>query len=402
MRIALLSTVPSTLKAFYRPLIHALREAECSLSLISSPGPELDELASMGGIETIGIPMRRSISLGADVVAIASLIRTFRRGAFDLIHTHTPKAGLVGMIAGGIARVPRRLHTLHGLPFETATGLKRRLLIWADRITCGLADTVCVVSESVRQRAVTMDLCDEDKAIVLGAGSACGVDLARFTPRAETASRGRQVRDRLGIDQPAMVIGYCGWLVADKGITDLVTAFGTISRSRSDVHLLMMGSDGGTHGPIANSTRRTMETDARIHYVGHVDDPEVHYAAMDVLVLPTRREGFPYALLEAAAMELPVVATRATGCVDAVVHGETGLLVDIGDTESLARAISVLLDDKVLRKTMGTQARQRVERCFGCDVIVAAHLSLYGLTLQPNGCTSNKAYGPDSMGSAVG
>jgi len=377
-RLCLVATVPSTLRAFYQPLIKSLCDAGHLVTLIASPGVELDEFRRTAPVQTHCVPITRAISPFRDLRSILMLIRIFRAQAFDLVHTHTPKAGLLGMIASCMARVPRRVHTLHGLPLETARGLKRRLLIMADRLTCGLAHKVCVVSASLRHRALDLQLCDPRKAVVLADGTACGVDLLRFTRTTAVLDQAAEIRRKLAIPPDAIVLGFVGWLVADKGVAELIDVFTALAKRHDNLHLLMIGPEGGKRDPLPPRTLGTIRQHRGIHYAGLVSDPVPFYAAMDLCVLPTRREGFPYALLEAAALEVPVVATRVTGCVDAVVDGETGLLVDPVDPEGLAAAVERLARDPVLRSALGTAARRRVQASFGSDRLVQAHLALYG------------------------
>ncbi len=376
-RVCLVSTVPSTLEVFYQPLLAGLVRAGARVTLISSAGSELDCLAEAHGVDVYPVTITRRISPLKDLSAILRLRRFLRSRRFDLMHTHTPKAGFVGMVAGWLARVPVRVHTLHGLPLETTGGIKRWLLTVADRLTHRLAHKVCVVSRSLCDRAIALRLCHPDKMLILGDGTACGVDLSRFRRSDTVVQKARHIREQHGISAEAVVIGFVGWLVADKGVTELVDVFTDLARRRDDLHLLMIGADGGERDPLPTRTLDAIREHPRITHAGLVSDPVPYYAAMDVCVLPTRREGFPYAVLEAAALEVPTIATRVTGCMDAVVDGETGILIDPSSASALGDAIERLIGNEALRHKMGKAAGRRVRESFGSDRLVAEHLSLY-------------------------
>jgi len=377
LRVCLIASVPSTIKVFYQPLIAGLRRAGAEVTMIASGGPELDALAQTFGVSTHAVTITRRISPLSDLIAIRRLCRYFRAHRFDLIHAHTPKAGLVGMVAGRLARVPARVYTLHGLPLETATGLKRRIMKAAERLTCRLAHRVCVVSPSLRDRAKILRLCRADKMTILGEGTACGVDLSRFERTDDVVERAGLIRSEHHIPDNAIVVGFVGWLVADKGVPGLVKVFSRLAERRDDLYLLMIGADGSDRDPVPRETLVTIKEHPRICHGGLVPDPVTYYAAMDFCVLPTRREGFPYVVLEAAALGVPTVATRVTGCVDAIVDGETGILIEPESMEALAGAIDRLAGDVVLRKSLGDAAAQRVRASFGSDRLVDEHLRLY-------------------------
>jgi len=284
---------------------------------------------------------------------------------------------MLGMLASWLAGVPVRIHTLHGLPLETTRGLKRHILETAERVTCRLAHRVCVVSPSLRDRVLELRLCPAAKMVILGHGSACGVDLKRFRRTPEVDAQARAMRRNQEIPESAIVVGYVGWMVADKGVADLVEAFVCLAEERRDLYLLMIGADGGDRDPLPATTWQSVREHVHIRYLGLQPDPVPWYAAMQICVLPSRREGFPYALLESAAMGVPAIATRVTGCVDAIVEGVTGLLVPPGDPPALRDAIRLLVADSDLRTRLAHAASDRVRRLFSSDELVAAHLDLY-------------------------
>ncbi|MFH0979956.1 MAG: glycosyltransferase [Planctomycetota bacterium] len=271
--ICLISSVASTLRVFYWPLFQALGRSGFDVSLICSDGPELPDFERLGLARVYRVPITRSITPVRDLAAVITLFRLLRRHRFDLIHTHTPKAGLLGMTAGWLARVPARVHTLHGTLLETARGLRRLVLVATERLTLLLAHRVCVVSKSLREKALELGLCPPDKAIILGEGKACGVDFSRFERTTRVEEEARAVRRAHGIPGEAIVIGFVGWLVADKGVAELVDAFTALAERRDNLYLLMIGADGRDRDPLPERTYAAIRQHPRIRYAGLVAEP---------------------------------------------------------------------------------------------------------------------------------
>ena len=377
IKVLLVATVPSTLWAFFRRLPTFARARQVEVSVAAAPGPELDFFREQLGTTTFEVDLTRRVSPLADARAVLRLTRIIRQGQYDIVHSHTSKAGLVGMLAARLAGVPARIHTIHGFPAETATGLTKRLLLLSERATACTAKVVLVVSASLRDQVRAAGVARGPKLRILADGTACGVDIARFTRSPDVRVRAEKKREQLGIPAHAPLLGFVGRLVCDKGIDVIVKVFERLHETVPDLHLLLLGDYEPQRGRIGKQTIEIIQNHPQIVQVPFDWDPVPYYAAMDALVLASLREGLPYILLEAASLEIPVVATRTTGCVDAVVDGETGFLVDIGDVEAMARAVATLLDDESLRVRIGQAARARVLRLFTDDCLLQAHLDLY-------------------------
>jgi lipopolysaccharide/colanic/teichoic acid biosynthesis glycosyltransferase len=264
------------------------------------------------------------------------------------------------MIAAFLAGVPGRLYTLHGLPLATASGLKRVLLRWTEKVSCLLAHRVVAVGPSLRRAALEETLASEAKIRVLGPGSINGVDAAgRFDPSSVPLARRIDFRDGWRIPRHARVVGYVGRLVRDKGLETLVGAWHALREEFPDLHLLVVGPFE-PQDPLSPEVERILRDDPRIRLTGEIRDVREAYAVMDVVVLPSYREGFPLVPLEAAAMEIPVVATRVTGCVDAVEDGRTGTIVPPGEAAPLQQALRNYLLRASLRRAHGRAGRERV------------------------------------------
>jgi glycosyltransferase involved in cell wall biosynthesis len=374
VRVAHVTTVPLALM-FLEGQAAFMRARGIELVAISSPGEELDRYGVREGVQVHAIPMERRITPFRDVLALTRLVARLRALDPDVVHAHTPKGGLLGTIAACLAGVPTRIYHMRGLPFTTATGVRRVLLVTSERVACLLATRVLCVSSSLREVALAEGICAAGKLEVLGSGSGQGVDVARFD-RDRVASSRLRVRGELGISDDALVFGFVGRIVRDKGIHELAEAWTTVRERRPDAQLVLVGPHE-PQDPIDAACRERLERDPRVHLLGMRRDLPELYVAMDVVVLPTYREGFPNVPLEAAAMQLPVIATLIPGCVDAVRDGETGRLVPPRDAVALAQAMLAYAADPAERQRDGAAGRARVEQEFRRDRVWATLADVY-------------------------
>jgi len=381
--IRLLVAVTSPLAwNFYRGALTHLSAAGFAPILLSAPGENLTNTSTHEGVPSVTVSMEREIAPFHDLISLWNIYRAIRRLRPTIVDASTPKAGLLGMIAAWLARVPCRVYTLRGLRLETATGMKRAVLWGTERVACVCSHRVVCVSPSLRTRAIALNLVSPEKATVLAHGSG-GVDLARFYPGRRDSADSRALRMSLGIPSGVPVIGFVGRFVRDKGMHNLVEAFGILREHYPDLRLLLVG-DFEEGDCVEPEVRRFIESDPAIVRPGFVNDTAPYYALMDVLVLPTFREGFPGVPLEAQASAVPVVTTTATGAVDSVVDGTTGILVPVGDSDTLAKAIARLLADPELRTCMGLAGRERMERDFHPQVVWDALTKLYRQLMSQN------------------
>jgi len=368
VKLVHIMTVPQSL-FFLTGQVQFMKDRGYEIHAIASLGPALGRFGREEGIPTYSVEMPRRISPLGDLVALARLVEILRRIRPAIVQSHTPKGGLLGMIAAFLAGVPVRIYTLHGLPMETAQGLKRVLLRWTEKISCLLASEIVPVGPSLRRMGIAEGLASPAKMKVLGKGTINGVDaLVRFNPFLHAPFEGRAVRLAHGIPPEARVIGFVGRIVQDKGLEDLVKAWTRVREEYRDLHLLIVGAFE-PQDPISRSSEDLLRSDPRVHLTGNVDSTRPMYGAMQIVVLPTYREGFPTVPLEAAAMGLPVIATRVTGCVDAVLDGVTGTLVPARDDDQLSEALRNYLDHPGLGQERGRAGRDRVLRDFRREVV---------------------------------
>ena len=351
--------------------LRSLRQAGFQVTLVSSPGELLDHTAASEGVESHGIPMRRRISPAADLLSLIRLWHFLRRLRPEMVEFSTPKAGLLGTLAARICGVPLRIYFLRGLKLETTTGFKHRILLAAERLASASAHVVLCISESLREEALALGIAPESKLHLLGGGSSHGVDMELYSPGQS------DVRELYGIPPDAHVVGFVGRLTRDKGLPELVKAFDAILRAERKTHLLLVGWFDAAEDSLDKDVRRRIESHERIHVSGFVEGTAAFYRAMDVMVLPTWREGFPNAVLEAAATGIPVVTTMSTGSRDSVIPEVTGLLIPPGYPDAISEAVLKLLGDPERRRRMGKAARAWVLEHYNDERVLGSTAAYY-------------------------
>lgn len=379
--IVVLATVAETLEGFFVPQLRSLHRAGFDVHVVSSPGPAFDRLSLPEGVQRHALPIERAPHPLRDVVSLWRLYWLIRRIRPQIVHAHTPKAGLLGMAAAMLARIPLRLYTVHGLPLLTRTGMRRRILAAAERTSAWFATHCYSVSESVRRVLAEEKL--NRRAVVLGNGSCGGVDVELFQPR---PGEREAARGRYGLPAGAIVLTFLGRLAQDKGIGVLAEAWPDLADQFAQAHLLLAGEPDRSD-PVPDAVLETLRAHPRVHWIGHVLKEQVPwvYAATDMLVLPTFREGLSQVALEAGAAGIPVISCRVTG-LDAVVDGVTGILVAPGDPAALREGMARLVVDPALRQRLGEAARAHIVARFSETQVNGLWLAEYLLlTGSPDG-----------------
>ena len=352
------ATIPLSLKTFLNGSIELMMD-KYDLVLISSPEEELSELHEKYGVKTIGVSMERRMSIAKDVKSLFSLIKVFYKEKPFMVHSMTPKAGLLCMIAAWVARVPRRVHTFTGLVWPTANGLSRKILMATDKITCACATHIIPEGEGVKndlQNHIT-----KKPMRVLGYGNVRGVDMDYWKVTPEILAQSSCIKDN-----NKFTFVFVGRLVGDKGINELIDAFARLSSEKENVRLFLVGPTEDELDPLKPITWDRIKSIPSIVKIGPVwgDDILKYYAASDCFVFPSYREGFPNTVLEAGAMGLPSIVTDINGSREIINNGENGIIIPPKNVDELYEAMLKMLEDDDMRKNMATNARPMIESRF--------------------------------------
>ena len=356
VKIIRTSTVPGSLDTFCRGLLSELQQ-ECGYEVVavSSPGDRLDTLAAREGVRTVSVPMERHISPLKDLKSLWRLVRVFRRERPTMVHSMTPKAGLLSMMAAWICRVPVRLHTFTGLVFPTATGLTQKILVFTDRLTCACATHIVPEGEGVRNDLTSYRITAKPLK-VLGHGNVRGIDLERFDPSLpEVIDSAAKIRK-----EGVFAFIFIGRLVRDKGINELVLAFTELNREIPDTRLILVGEQEPELDPLSPETLENISGCASIEAVGRQNDVRPWLAASDALAFPSYREGFPNVVIEAGAMGLPSIVTDINGSREIVSHGVNGVIIPTRDRDALLTAMRNMIGQREDTAKMATAARPMV------------------------------------------
>lgn len=357
------TTVPASL-GFVRDQVGYTKARGWTVHVLSAPGPALDQFGRDAEVTVHAAALTRRLSPLRDTYALFQIARVIRNIRPTVVHAHTPKGGLLGVLAGIVSRSTIRIYHVRGLPFESANGWRRALLRGSERLACSAAHRVICHSASLQQQLLTQRLCAPHKCTTLAQGAGNGVSAqSRWNPAHVSNDDVQRLRKQLGLPAGAPVIGYIGRLARDKGVAELADAWRAVSAQHPNAQLLLLGASD-VRDPVSASVLERLRTDPNVHFAGRVPDPLPYYALMDVVALPSYREGMPNVALEAAAMAVPVVATRVTGCVDAVQHGVTGLLVEPRSAAALAHALDFYLQKPALAQRHGRAGRERMLRDF--------------------------------------
>ncbi len=353
VKIIRTSTVPGSLDTFCRGLLSELQQ-ECGYEVVavSSPGDRLDTLAAREGVRTVAVPMERHISPLKDLKSLWRLLRVFRRERPAMVHSMTPKAGLLSMMAAWICRVPVRLHTFTGLVFPTATGLTQKILVFTDRLTCACATHIVPEGQGVKNDLTNYRI-TRKPLHVLGHGNVRGIDLDYFDPAlSEIRTEAAKIR------KPGVFnFVFVGRLVRDKGINELVEAFERLNKEHPDTRLLLVGRQEPELNPLKPESLAKIDSNPSIEAVGLQSDVRPWLASSDAFVFPSYREGFPNVVIEAGAMCLPSIVTDINGSREIIIEGQNGIIIPPRNADSLYAAMKQFVEQTQNLKRMASSAR---------------------------------------------
>ncbi len=368
LKIIRTATLGTSLYTFCEGILSDLKKKGYEVVAISSPDTDFDALREREGVRTIAIPMERRIAPFKDFIALFRLIRVFIKEKPDMVHSMTPKAGLLCMIASWMARVPVRVHTFTGLVFPTAKGMTKRLLMTTDWLTCACATHVIPEGQGVLNDLKNNGITSKPMK-VLGYGNVMGVNMKRFSRRPEVMEKAVLLQQK-----SVFTFVFVGRIVGDKGINELVQAFTALLAQdcATKLRLVLVGRFEEKLDPISSDTKQMIDSTPEIEAVGQQfdDDLLAWYAAADCFVFPSYREGFPNTVLEAGAFGLPSIVTDINGSREIIIpyekdpQGATGLIVPSHDAKSLQKAMEWMITHDAERNRMAANARPSIESRF--------------------------------------
>ena len=371
-----ISTIPTTLESLLNDQLRMVNE-HYEVVAVSSPGKEMQILREREGIRTIEVPMERRISPIKDFISLIRMIRVFIKERPYMVHSMTPKAGLISMLAGWLTWVPVRMHTFTGLVFPTATGWKQRLLIWTDRLTCACATHVNPEGEGVKRDLMAYGITKKPLQII-GNGSICGVDMAYFDRTESVMKQAVAYRE-----EGCFTFCFVGRIVRDKGINELVSAFVRLHEKYPQVRLLLVGPFEKKLDPVLPETEKAIQNHPAIRFMGFQSDVRPFLVASDTLVLPSYREGFPNVVLQAGAMGLSSIVTDINGSNEIILPNENGVIIPSKDEEALYRAMENFLLHPEEVERMAKKARpliaSRYDRKVLWEALMKTYQTLFGV-----------------------
>ena len=369
-KILNVSNIYFTLPYFFGDQLTYFKRKGYNITLVCSPDDKLKYFAKKHGCAWKEIFIPRVMSPKLVLRCLWKLVRFINHEKFDIVCGHTPVGGLVTILASWLCGVKKRVFFRHGLAYETSHGLKRSILMNAERLASMLSTHVVCVSSYLIERSISDRLTKKNKMILLHKGSCNGIDvLGKFCKENLDKGHLHKLNQKIGINDEDFVIGFVGRLVQDKGIEELVAAFKCISKKRKNTKLLLVGMLE-ERDAITPETVSDIKTNPNIIHTGLIlDDIEYYYAMMDVFVLCTHREGFGSALIEAASMGIPTLTTSHSGSKDAICEGLTGMFITMNDVDSIIEKISMYMNNKELRMQHGRQGREWVLKNFRQEII---------------------------------
>jgi glycosyltransferase involved in cell wall biosynthesis len=359
-----ITTVPMALRYLLPGQLRYMKEQGFDVIMVSADGKEREEVMRNEGCDHRIINMTRKITPVADLKALWALYKLFRKEKPDIIHSHTPKAGLLAMMAGKMARIKIRIHTVAGLRFVTSTGNTRRILVKMEQLTAASATHVWPNSNSLLRYIREHHLANPKKLQVIGHGSSNGINLQRYSPDALQNSGIEETKKLMQYDPALTYLLSVGRIVKDKGIDELLKAFNNVYKDRPDIRLVLLGTFEDDLDPVSDEARKILKEHPGIIHINWSNQVEYFMHLSSMLVHPSYREGFPNVLLQAGALNCPVLCSRIDGNIDIVDDNETGLIFEVKNAESLEQKLRFALDHPADLKRFSANLLQKIRSQF--------------------------------------
>ncbi len=374
-KLVRITTIPLSLEKLLENQLVFMKEFY-DVTAISSDYKRLKQFGLEQGVNTYHIELTRKITPLKDLKAVLNLYRYLKKHKPFIIHTHTPKAGIVGMLSAKLANVPFRLHTVAGLPLLETNGIKRRILDMVEKLTYSCATRIYPNSFGLKEIILKNNFTKESKIKVIANGSSNGINTEYFNPSKFSKKKRNNLKKLLNIKETDFVFIYVGRVVGDKGINELVEAFDKLSKKQDNINLLLVGSFEKELDPLEKQTMRIISSNSQIITVGFQSDVRPYFAIANVLTFPSYREGFPNVVMQAGAMGLPSIVSNINGCNEIIEDNKNGLIIPVKDTGALYKAMIKIMNDKEMTKVTRQMITNRFEQKIVWEALLEEYKSL--------------------------
>ena len=382
-----ITTVPSSLSILLKGQMKYMSNNGFNVIAVSSQDKELKDVEVGEGIKVFPVNMTRTISPIKDLKSLWELYLLLKKEKPDIVHTHSPKAGTLGMMAAWLAKVPVRIHTIAGLPLLEAKGLKRKLLNLVEKLTYSFATMIYPNSYALREIILQNNYTHPDKLKVIGNGSSNGINTSVFDPKLFSDDDRVKLRNKLGIKQEDYVFLFVGRVVTDKGVNELVKVFNDLYNKmplNEKPHLVIVGEGEPDLDPLLPEIQKTIETNPNIHSVGFKFDVRPYFVIADLFVFPSYREGFPNVVMQTAAMQLNAVVSDINGCNEIISDGDNGWIVPPKNMEELKKLMKWCMENREESKNMGIVGREQIKQKYEKEYVWHEILKEYNYLLSRN------------------
>ncbi|MDR2204756.1 MAG: glycosyltransferase family 4 protein [Flavobacteriaceae bacterium] len=379
LKLVRITTVPISLKILLKGQLKFMSKY-FEVTGIASPGKELEEVKMDEEIQVMPVNMSRKITPIKDLQSLWHIYRFLRKEKPQIVHTHTPKAGIIGMLAAKLAKIPHRLHTVAGLPLMETSGIKRKILDIVEKITYRCATKIYPNSKGLYDFILKNNYTDGRKLKIIASGSSNGIDTDFFSPEQISEKQKQNLKQKLNLKNSDFVFIFVGRLVKDKGINELISVFKNLDQKNAK--LLLVGNFEPRLDPLLPETSKEIENNPNIISVGFQNDVRPYFAISDALVFPSYREGFPNVVMQAGAMELPSIVTDINGCNEIIIEGKNGIIIPVKNAEAIEQAMKKMFDDKNLYEKLKQNARPMIVSRYEQKMIWKALLEEYRSLLE--------------------